>query len=538
MGRIAIDAGDSEEQIDNITEKAQGLSETLGGVGTGANNTGNTLGSGSKFGSATVWLGNMWTKLTSVMYQAGKTVAQTGLDFNADMEKYTTSFATMMGGNTEAAEAFVEEIREMAAVTPMEMTGLAANAQTLLGYNVAAEDVIETLNMLGDVAIGDQERLNHIVLAYGQMMGAGKLMAQDANQFVQAGVPLWSLLAEHIGATVGEVREMSAEGQITSDVVNEVLKNATSEGGLFFEAMENQSTTYLGLMARLSDDFAMTTGSLFEPFFDETKETIIPGLTQSLVEFNEWIEANKTSIDEFAESVGTLATDGFTLLTTAVQKLIEIDAEDLWWIEIIGGTAALLTGHYGVGLGLFAAAGYTEDKIVEGMKESDQANRALAIDEAIGDFFSTGDIGALRDAIMQPEKEEKPVSTKDLTTQQALLRYLETGDPTFLIKRGDVVKGFEEGAAQNGTTFQWEDPNGRQGNTSELQTAVEGLTAAAATIDGNAMAETIASAVAAEVSAAIGSIQVSTGNVYLNTGALVGQIIPAINVGMGRLSGR
>jgi len=488
FGRIAIESGDSEKEIDNITKKAQGLSEALDGTGEDANKTSSNLGANSKIGSASIWLGNMWTNLTHKALEVGKTMFKTGFDFNSNMERYQTSFSTLMGGNTEAAAALVEELRVLAAVTPMEMVGLASNAETLMGYQVAAEDVVDTLQMLGDLSIGDQSRLDRIVLAYSQMLGAGKLMAQDANQFVNAGVPLWGLLADHIGVAVGEVRKMSEEGLITSDVVTDVLKQATSEGGLFFNAMENQSTTYLGLMARLSDDFQMTMGSLFEPFFDETKTTIIPELTESLTEFNSWIETNKTSIQELATACGELVTGGLDLMIGAFQTLVTMDSNTLVGLQTLGGTVAFLTGHPVLGLSLFGEAGYT-------IKEDSEGGAAYKYH---ADENGELDIDAVSGATTWVEEKYNNL-LKD--GYNALTIPEVFGPPT--------PAGWTP--ASNGQ------------NTEAVVAAIQSAV------------ESIPGAVAAGFADATIAVNVTTGDVRLNTGALVGQILPHVNIGLGAI---
>lgn len=323
LGTIAIDNSEAEEKINNTTNAAKGLGDSLDGAGTSATNLGNNIDSKSRFGAASVWLGNMLTTLTSKAVSFVSSLAGTGFNYNAQMETYVTSFATMMEGNTEAAEAFVGTIRDLASVTPLGLTGLAGNAQTLMGFGIAAENVVDTLKMLGDVAQGDQNKLDSIVLAYSQITAAGKLNAQDANQLINAGVPIWNMLAEQIGATVGEVRKLSEDGGITAEHVTAALKTATSEGGLYFQAMEKQSKTFNGQMSTLKDNADQATGSFFEPFFEVAKSDVLPKIAEALEKFATWASENTETVTEFATALGNLAVSGIENAISFFQWAVE-----------------------------------------------------------------------------------------------------------------------------------------------------------------------------------------------------------------------
>ena len=66
-----------------------------------------------------------------------------------------------------------------------------------------------------------------------------------------------------------------------------------------------------------------------------------------------------------------------------------------------------------------------------------------------------------------------------------------------------------------------------------MQTTIQNWTN---TFDANVIAETIATKVSEAVASAMGGITITTGNVMLNDGALVGRITPMINLAMGQLA--
>lgn len=320
VGRIMLDTSGVETEIDSVISSVSQAGQQAEATG---QQMGKAFGKNGSFGAGSVWLGNMMTSLTRKAVSFGKSLVSSGFDYNSQMEQLTVSFATMMGGNTEAAEGLVAELQQLAKVTPMETLGLAKTANLLMGYGVAAEDVIATLTMLGDVAGGSQDKLDHLALAYGQAMGAGKLNAQDANQMINAGVPVWSMLADYMGLTVGEVRELSSEGEITSDVLANVFKEATSDGGRYYKAMENQSKTYAGQLSTMQDTADQAKGALLSPFFDVVSSDVFPQLLVLLEEFSSWCIENKESLSEFAEALGKFAVEGISALLDTFKWLVE-----------------------------------------------------------------------------------------------------------------------------------------------------------------------------------------------------------------------
>lgn len=239
-------------------------------------------------------------------------LAKTGIEYNAQMEQYSTAFTTLMSGNAEAANGLIDSIRDLAASTPLAMDSLAAGAQTLMGYGMAGDQVIPTLQMLGDVAMGDADKLNALTLAYSQVLASGKLMGQDALQMINAGVPIYALLGEQMGITAGEAKKLGEEGKISAEMVTEALKAATSEGGMFFGAMEAQSQTLTGKISTLKDNF--------NQFAGELAESLMPVAMEYVDTLDGMISGN----DELKGTLTTLFTAVAQLASAALPMLVNM----------------------------------------------------------------------------------------------------------------------------------------------------------------------------------------------------------------------
>jgi len=110
-----------------------------------------------------------------------------GLDYNSQMEDFTTNFKVMLGSQEDAV-AKVDELKKMAASTPFAMEDLADGTQTLLAFGVASEDSTGILKMLGDVSLGNAERFSALTNAFGKAEAAGKLTGETYQQMITQGL--------------------------------------------------------------------------------------------------------------------------------------------------------------------------------------------------------------------------------------------------------------------------------------------------------------------------------------------------------------
>lgn len=141
--------------------------------------------------------------------------------------------------------------------------GVYANAQTMMGFGVSERDVVRKLREVGDVGMGDQDRMQYLSLARAQVTAAGKLMGQDLLQFINAGFNPLSVMAERwkdfgfkTKVSIGELKELMSEGKISSGMVDKAFELATSKGGQFYKMMEQIGDTSGGKMLKMKGNWA------------------------------------------------------------------------------------------------------------------------------------------------------------------------------------------------------------------------------------------------------------------------------------------
>ena len=210
-----------------------------------------------------------------------------GINFNRQMETYQTSFEVMTGSYEKAAD-LVEELKTRAAATPFDLTDLADTTQLLMNYGFTTDNVISSMEMLGDIAQGDSEKLSRIALAYGQMTSAGKVTLQDVKQMIEAGFNPLQEIVETTGESMGSLYDRISDGTISVDEITAAMKRSTSEGGKYFQSMDKQSQTLTGRWNTLKDTFASATGTLTKGISDWLRDKGIPAASRAL----EWLTKN------------------------------------------------------------------------------------------------------------------------------------------------------------------------------------------------------------------------------------------------------
>ena len=132
----------------------------------------------------------------------------------ADMQTTTVRFETMMG-SASAAKKLLTDIDTFAATTPFQFDDLTNGAANLMSFGVAAEDVMNTMQHLGDIAAGTPATFDQIVNVFGKVQAKGKASMEELNRLMEAGVPILDVLASQFGKTKEEVMKMVSAGEVS-----------------------------------------------------------------------------------------------------------------------------------------------------------------------------------------------------------------------------------------------------------------------------------------------------------------------------------
>lgn len=188
-------------------------------------------------------------------WSIGKFVNQM-MQVRGQFQQTEMAFKTMLQSE-EKANDLMQQMIHTAAITPFGVEDVTEGAKQLLAFNVAAEDVNDTLIRLGDVAAGMGVSLSEMVMLYGTTIAKGKMDTMDLYQFLNRGIPIADELAKVMGLDVNnaiaEVKEQLTAGKVTSDIFIKAMQNMTSEGSKFGGLMKAQSKTITGQISNIED---------------------------------------------------------------------------------------------------------------------------------------------------------------------------------------------------------------------------------------------------------------------------------------------
>jgi tape measure domain-containing protein len=248
---------------------------------------------------------NIFPKLNSAMGALGLTVGLSSVALGikkvvgeaSKVEDATVSFRTLLGSADEATK-LVQKLYKMGAQTPFEFADLQKAANMMLGFGAATKDnVLPLLNMLGDASQGNAQKLDGITLAFSQISAQGKAHMQDMYQIVNAGVPIFKLLAAQMHTTVAKVQDDVSAGKITADLVTKALQAATSKGGMYYKGMESASQTFSGKLSTLKDNVNQSFAAIGSAVLPVAKE-IIDKLSEVAARVQAWAGAHKELIGQ------------------------------------------------------------------------------------------------------------------------------------------------------------------------------------------------------------------------------------------------
>ena len=278
-----------------------------------------------------------------------------GFDYNKQIETYTTNFEVMMG-DAEAAARKVEELKEMGARTPFELGDLANATQTLLAFNVSADDSTGVLSKLGDISLGNVQKLESLTRAYGKMNASQKVTLEDINMMIDAGFNPLLIVAENTGETMEQVYDRISKGGVSFNEITAAIDQATSAGGQFYQGMEKASQTTEGLISTLKDNATALVGEVFMPISEGIAQDVLPSAIDAINKLSDAFRED--GINGMIEAAGEIIGNTLGTFTSNLPKFVSTA------VDIIGSLLNGIRSNLGA---IVQGAFETVDTLIDGI---------------------------------------------------------------------------------------------------------------------------------------------------------------------------
>lgn len=285
MDDFAKSVSDAGKNSGSAKDKIAGL---VGGLGKVAHGVGTAVAT-SAATAAKVGVAAVGAASTAIV-----ALGKIGLDYNSKMEQYTTNFTTMLGSQQDAVKK-VDELKKFAASTPLSMDDLAKGTQTLLAFGVESENSTGILRQLGDIALGDADKMQRLSTAFGKATASGKLSGEVVQQMIDAGWNPLIQISKAAGETMEETQKRMSAGAISVEELQSAMEAVTTGTGQFAGGMEAASHTTQGLISTLQDNARALVGEVFQPISDGLIGQVLPGAIEAIGQLTTAFQTNGVS---------------------------------------------------------------------------------------------------------------------------------------------------------------------------------------------------------------------------------------------------
>ena len=182
--------------------------------------------------------------LSTSITSGSATAAQRELDLIA--------FDQLLGSGQGAK--YLDDLREMAANTPMEYEDLTAMSRALAtGFGKDQQRMLDLMEGIGNAgsAVGvDASGMTYMSQVLSRMQSSGKVGLEDLNAFQDRGIDVIGMLSDALGKSQGDIYDMISKGSISGTKAVDIIQQGLEQ---YAGAMDKMSQTFSGLTSTLSD---------------------------------------------------------------------------------------------------------------------------------------------------------------------------------------------------------------------------------------------------------------------------------------------
>lgn len=241
------------------------------------------------------------------------------LSMGLEAQATKTSFEVMAG-----AKAGEKLAKDLAKFSQDSIYGNEVNkqAQMMLSYEASAKEVMPDLKMLGDISMGDSNKMSYLTRAFSQVRSAGKLTGEDLNQMIDQGFNPLKIIAEKTGLGMSDLKASMSAGAISFDMVKSAFVSATSKGGTFYDMTNKIAKTDFGKWNAFKgslEAFATKIGGMLAPALGDLLTNYLNPMLEVFSQMATWIQANADWLGLLVTVVGSaiLVYQGVILATQA-----------------------------------------------------------------------------------------------------------------------------------------------------------------------------------------------------------------------------
>ena len=237
----------------------------------------------------------LWSKFNQLAAFAGLLFTLGSIINSIDEWKVIEGQVNNVTKSQQESKAVQKEIYEIASRTRQQygstaelFTSVARNAQELKKSTkdilLFTEDVSNAM-LLGGGSAASQEAA---LVQLGQALGSGTLRGDELNSIMEQAPRLAKAIAEGMGTTIGQLRQMGQEGKLTAQDVFKAIRSQS-------DRLKMELGKMPWIIGQASNKMQNAIGKFFKEFEDKTG--IIDSMAKSIAKFADYVE--KINLDNF-----------------------------------------------------------------------------------------------------------------------------------------------------------------------------------------------------------------------------------------------
>ena len=262
--RLRVDASGAKRALNGVQQKTNALQKSFGGLRTAIGGIGITL-----LAKNAVQTSANFEKLNVRL----KLLTKNSADFARSQQIAAEAQKAFGLSSTEALQGITDITARLAPLG----TSVEDIKTVFFGFNTAAK-------LAGASAIESSNAFRQLA----QALGSGRL-AGDEFRSVSEQVPtILAPIAEELGVTIGQLKQLAADGKLTSDVVLRALGRIGNEGsGFLQELLKNDPTQVFKNFTNATEDLSKAFGTQLRPAI----EAVTKSLTELTIKATEFIDS-------------------------------------------------------------------------------------------------------------------------------------------------------------------------------------------------------------------------------------------------------
>lgn len=201
----------------------------------------------------------------------GLSAFKTGVDYNTLQQTSRAALTTILG-SAEAAGKQMDQLNEFVRTSPFGKDVFIRAQQQLLGFGVAAEDIIPALDAVQNAVAavgGSSDQITGIVDVLADIQSTGRVTGQEFQRLGFFGVDAATIIGKQMGLTSEQIKEMASNpGGIPVGTIWDPLVNGLQDS--FGGAAANVKNTWAGTADRIKAAFRDLGSVLAAPFISPT----------------------------------------------------------------------------------------------------------------------------------------------------------------------------------------------------------------------------------------------------------------------------